>query len=143
MHKTDTAITLEVGVKAFIKNTEGKFLVLKRAKPFTGETRKRWDIPGGRIIPGEKLEQALQREIKEETGLQIDKIITVLAAQDILRVKGRHTVRLTYLVACHNPGTIILLPEEHTEYQWVSLKKLQSLRHDTFLDQVIKQLAQQ
>ncbi len=61
-------IHLEIGVKAFIQNSEEKYLLLKRSNPYPGEDFCRWDIPGGRINAGEKLEEALAREIKEETA---------------------------------------------------------------------------
>ena len=57
-----------VGVGAVIVK-EGKVLLVKRGKsPSFGE----WSIPGGAVNVGESLEQALLREIKEETGLVIN-----------------------------------------------------------------------
>jgi len=57
-----------VGVGAVIVK-EGKVLLVKRGKsPSFGE----WSIPGGAVNVGESLEQALLREIKEETELVIN-----------------------------------------------------------------------
>ncbi|MDH3607110.1 MAG: NUDIX domain-containing protein [Acidimicrobiia bacterium] len=43
-------------------------LVIKRAgQPHAG----RWAVPGGRVEPGESLVAALEREVREETGLEI------------------------------------------------------------------------
>lgn len=64
---------LEVGVKVLLYSTPGKYLFLKRAKPYYNNSIRKWDIPGGRIIPGEILLKGLQREVKEETGLKIKK----------------------------------------------------------------------
>jgi 8-oxo-dGTP diphosphatase len=133
-------ILLEVGVKAFIKNSEGKYLVLKRAKPYPGEMVKKWDIPGGRIKPEEKTIDALAREIKEETGLAIAHIETILAAQDIMRVSTRHTVRITYLITCKEHTNIKLRAKEHSEYRWVTVPELQTMDHDPFLDEVLTKL---
>src|ERR1700690_915859 len=56
-----------VSVEAVIV-IDDKLLFLKRNnEPAKGE----WWFPGGRIHKGESLEQALSREIKEETGLQV------------------------------------------------------------------------
>ena len=50
--------TLQVGVKAVIEDADGRILLLKRAEPFHGEDVTKWDIPGGRIDPGEELAKA-------------------------------------------------------------------------------------
>jgi 8-oxo-dGTP diphosphatase len=132
---------LEVGVKAFIINKAGKYLLLLRYKPYPGRTKPMWDIPGGRIHPGEPTQEALAREIKEETGLELGKVVRVLAAQDIQRVAGRHTVRITYLVTCKDSKTIALDPEEHSDYRWLTLSELTKTYHDLFLDPVIEELS--
>jgi ADP-ribose pyrophosphatase YjhB (NUDIX family) len=47
---------------------EGKVLLIRRGKaPDAGE----WSIPGGAVELGESVEEALRREIREETGLEI------------------------------------------------------------------------
>jgi 8-oxo-dGTP pyrophosphatase MutT (NUDIX family) len=139
MTKSKT-IKLEVGTKALLQNAEGKFLLLKRTHPYLGEEKPGWDIPGGRIVPGETQLQALQREILEETGLTISQVVGVLSVQDILRSPGRHVVRVTYLAVCTDTGTITLDKKEHSEYQWLSLEELASAQLDTYLDPIIQQL---
>lgn len=45
---------------------DGKALLIRRGKePFRG----RWSVPGGKLEPGETLEQGVVREIREETGI--------------------------------------------------------------------------
>ncbi len=127
---------LQVGVKAFIKNSDNKYLFLKRVHPYHGDTESKWDIPGGRIVAGEALLDALKREVKEETSMVIVGAPKVLAAQDILRDK--HVVRITYQVDAE--GDIILDPLEHKSFQWVSLEEALLLYHDTFLTPIIKML---
>ena len=57
-----------VGVGAVVVR-DGKALVIKRAhEPRKGE----WSLPGGLLELGESLQDAARREIKEETGLDID-----------------------------------------------------------------------
>lgn len=134
---------LEVGVKAFIVNGS-KYLFLRRAHPYEDKDVKEWEIPGGRIGPGEATLAALKREIQEETGLELNKVLRVLAAQDIQRVPGRHTVRITYLVNCKNPDQKISLdllgPTGHDDYSWITLAELKQTPHDIFLDPVIDEL---
>ncbi len=127
---------LEVGVKAFITNNQGNYLLLKRAQPYPGDTEAKWDIPGGRIIAGEPLARALAREIKEETNLTMVGEPSIIQAQDILRVSDKHTVRLTYQVSA--TGEVRLNPEEHTEFCWLPLEKINDLYHDTYLTPVLE-----
>jgi len=55
-------------VGAVIKDAAGRLLLIKRGhEPGAGL----WSLPGGRIEPGESDEQAVAREIREETGLEV------------------------------------------------------------------------
>jgi ADP-ribose pyrophosphatase YjhB (NUDIX family) len=54
-------------VRAILEK-EGKILLLKRTKP--NETY--WVFPGGGVEAGENLEDALKREVFEETGLEVE-----------------------------------------------------------------------
>ncbi|MDD2822767.1 MAG: NUDIX hydrolase [Candidatus Daviesbacteria bacterium] len=135
----DQKILLEVGVKIFLYSELGKFLFLKRSAPYSGQKICKWDLPGGRIKPGEKTEKALKREVREETGLALEKIEKVLAVQDILRVKEKHIVRITFLGKC-KLGKIKLDSREHSEYKWLNLNELKKYKVDLYLSPVIKQL---
>jgi 8-oxo-dGTP diphosphatase len=46
----------------------GKLLVIRRGRPPGAGL---WSLPGGRVEPGESDEQALRREVREETGLEV------------------------------------------------------------------------
>ncbi|MBI3984691.1 MAG: NUDIX hydrolase [Candidatus Levybacteria bacterium] len=129
----------EIGVKALLYSTPGKYLFLKRAKPYLNNSIRKWDIPGGRVLPGEELLKGLKREVKEETGLGIKKIDRILTAQDILRVPTKHTVRITYLAKCLE-GEVVIDKKEHCDYQWLTLNQVKKLRTDIYLKPVIKEL---
>jgi 8-oxo-dGTP diphosphatase len=56
-------------VGAVIKDQAGRLLLIKRGhEPGAGL----WSLPGGRIEPGETHEQALAREVREETNLRVE-----------------------------------------------------------------------
>ncbi len=125
---------LQVGVKAFLRNGEGKYLLLRRSSEKYPEVGAKWDIVGGRIEPGTPLMDNLKREIKEETGLELELEPLLVAAQDILRVPGRHVVRLTYW------GTIEgepKLDDDHSEYGWFTKEEIRKLEN---LDIYFKEL---
>jgi len=115
---------LQVGAKVLLKNPEGKYLLLRRSAKKYPEVGAKWDIVGGRIDPGSPLLENLKREIQEETQLQLTEEPKLIAAQDILRVPGRHVVRLTYLGKIE--GTPVL-DEDHDEYKWFSLEEIKDL----------------
>ncbi len=55
-------------VGAIITDRAGRLLLIKRGhEPETG----RWSLPGGRVEPGETDQQAVVREVREETGLEV------------------------------------------------------------------------
>src|SRR3990167_1376930 len=89
---------LQVGVKAILRNEEGKILLLRRSQAKYPDVKGDvWDIVGGRIEPGTPLLDNLRREIREETGLQLQGVPKLIAAQDILKNPEKHVVRLTYI----------------------------------------------
>ena len=128
---------LQVGVKVLLKNREGKFLLLQKSLekyPEMGDDR--WDMVGGRINPGTSLIENLRREIKEETGLDLGAVPRLIAAQDILRVPGRHVVRLTYVATIDGEPT---LDEDHDAYKWLTLDELRAHPEGT-IDRYLKEL---
>lgn len=134
-------MVLQVGVKALIQNTQGKYLFLLRSEPYSGETQPKWDVPGGRINIGEPLTEALKREIKEETSMALQGDPQILFAQDILRDKDKHVVRVTYLVQA--VGRIRLDVSEHQSYKWLTLSQARKLYHDIYLTPVLDLLLSQ
>ncbi len=116
---------LQVGVKTLIFNKEGNILIIKRNPSLYKEVNNLWDIPGGRINSGSSLEENLKREIFEEVGIVSAKILGLISAQDIIK-PNKHVVRLTY-VSCATGSIDLILSEEHTEYQWVSIEDIQNI----------------
>jgi mutator protein MutT len=56
-----------VGVGAIILNEDAILLEKRKNNPSKGK----WSIPGGLVEVGEKIEDAVVREVKEETGLEV------------------------------------------------------------------------
>jgi 8-oxo-dGTP diphosphatase len=82
-----------VGVGAVIVH-DGRVLLVQRGRePMKG----RWTIPGGLIEIGEMLSEAVVRETREETGLEVEPIELVELLDRIHREDGR--VRYHYVIA--------------------------------------------
>jgi len=85
-----------VGVGAVLIH-EGRVLLIRRGKE---PLRGRWVVPGGTVELGETLEEALVREIQEETGLLVRPRQVVAVFDRIQRVADRvdyHYVIVDYL----------------------------------------------
>ena len=58
-----------VGVGAVVWNARGEVLLIRRANP---PRQFEWSLPGGKVEFGEPLRVALLREVREETGLEVE-----------------------------------------------------------------------
>lgn len=127
---------LQVGVKALLKNKDGKYLLLRRNPKKYPEVGPKWDIIGGRINPGSPLLVNLKREIKEEVGLDYTGRPKLVAAQDILKSADKHVVRLTYIGELEGEPKI---DEDHLEAKWFSPSEIKKM-DVTVLDSFFKEL---
>jgi 8-oxo-dGTP diphosphatase len=79
---------------AIIPYPDDKILLVKRdTVPFKGY----WALPGGRMDPGETVEQTIVRECKEETGLNV-KIVRVIG--EYLEIGVKDDVEYEYYPTC-------------------------------------------
>lgn len=106
-----------VTVGGLILNPRGDVLMIR-----THKWSNLWGIPGGKVKYGERCEDALRRELKEETNLDVHDIQFVLV-QDCIHsqefYRDEHFVLLNYTCRCGD-GAEVTLNEEAVEYRWVS-----------------------
>lgn len=107
----------------------GKFLVIKRSTIKRSKPNvypKFWDIPGGSVENYETPVNALIRETKEEVGLDINVKQIIHEDSNYDKSKNIMFTRLVYICTLketNHSATIILDPEEHTEYRLISSLK--------------------
>ncbi len=123
---------LQVGVKVLVKNHKNEYLFIERSDSLPDGSGIRWDIPGGRIEAQERLLDALERELNEETGMKFKGDDPhLLDAQDIMIPEaGLHVVRLTYLMQAEGD---LHLGDEHAKYEWRTLEDAKLLNVDGYL----------
>lgn len=76
----------QIGV-AVINNHQGKILIDRRKQ--SGEMGGLWEFPGGKIEPGESIEECIEREVKEELDIDIavgDRLTTITHAYETFKV---------------------------------------------------------
>jgi len=109
----------EPAVGALIFNRDGKIFLMKSHK-----WKNKYVIPGGHIELGENIKDALKREIKEETGLDIYDIKFLIFQEfiyDNAFWKKKHFIFLDFI--CKTNLDKVKLGLEGQEYIWVSPKK--------------------
>jgi phosphoglycolate phosphatase len=94
-----------------------------------------WGIPGGKVKYGETQTEALKRELKEETNLEIEDIQFVMAQDCIDSLefyRDAHFVLLNYTCRARPPLNVAL-NDEALEFRWVGVKEAlkMELNHPT------------
>jgi phosphoglycolate phosphatase len=104
-------------VGALIFNAAGEVLMIR-----THKWSHKWGIPGGKIKANERAEDALLREVREETGLEITHVRFELV-QDCIEppefYRKAHFLLLNYTAVA--TGAKVVLNDEAEAFRWVSL----------------------
>jgi len=96
--------------------TDGNKVLIVKRSPHLEKYPGEWDLPGGHAIEGEDLQDALQRETWEETGL-------VIRNPERVYSQGRYTYFKATL-----PSENIKLSKEHTEYKIIDIRELSNYK---------------
>lgn len=113
----------QVGVGGVVVS-DGRVLLVRRGKaPLLGQ----WSIPGGTVELGETLEEALIREMAEETGLDVAPV-RLLTVFDRIEREGElvvfHYVIADYLCQCLSEAASARAGSDALEVRWVAAGSL-------------------
>lgn len=109
--------------KAGILNEKGQFLILTRSD--TDMIRPgELDLPGGRVELGENIEDAIVREISEETGLVLLREQLNLVYTSTVFYEESSTIRFLFAASIASPPEI-MLSFEHSAYAWMGLDEVE------------------
>jgi nucleoside triphosphatase len=106
----------EATVGALVVNSKGEVLIVRSAK-----WNDKFTVPGGHIELGERAEDAIKREMKEETGLDIQSVELLLVQQAIYPehyYKHEHFIFMDYLCKT-NSSEVKLDGRELQDYVWM------------------------
>ena len=114
-----------LGVGALIIE-KGRILLVERGgEPLKGY----WSLPGGAVETGERLESAMRREIREETGLEVEVLCLLEIFERImLDETGQpeyHFVLMDYL--CHPAGGTLCAADDASKVAWFAPDEVEGL----------------
>lgn len=116
---------IRVVTAVIIDNKGEKVLIAQRSK--TASHPGKWTFVGGKVEAGESPEQALRREVDEETGLKV-RVGRLLGFAEVdYRDYGRPSHQILYYEARILNGVAKLLPEIHQDVKWVKAEDLPKL----------------
>ncbi len=114
-----------VGVGAVIINERGE-LFLARRGPQAKNERGLWEFPGGSVEFGEKLSEALIREMREEYGIDIAIGELLDVVDHILPDEGQHWVSPSFLCIITGGTPQILEPGKCSQIGWFAPQQVPS-----------------
>ncbi len=125
-------------VAGILTDGGGKVLLALRRNPPAAGT---WSLPGGRQELGETLEEALRREVREETGLEIG-APELLTVQDMIVRDGEQRVQYHYVIAYYRAQVTDgrLAPgDDVADVRWYTLSQILTLDVSRRLLRLVRQ----
>jgi 8-oxo-dGTP diphosphatase len=118
-----------VGVGAVILDQERVLLVRRGQEPLKGQ----WSLPGGALELGETLEEGIRREVREETGLEVEPVRIIEVLDRISHSEdGRiryHYVLVDYL--CRVTGGLLVCASDAVDVKWAAWDDLDGVAEFT------------
>ncbi len=128
-----------LGVGALIFDGDRVLLVERGKEPLKGW----WSLPGGGVETGERLEAAIQREVREETGLEVEVVKVATIFERLMPdAEGRceyHYVLIDY--ECRITGGTLEAGDDSAAVAWFPLDELKEIKLTEGTREVIERYA--
>lgn len=117
-------------VTSWIMNEEGKILLQKRS-PLKDRNPNKWGKTGGHVDSGESVEDAIQREIKEELGIEVDKsqahVLYIYKSKDL---SNKYFGYNFLFIINTKIDEFILQRDEVSEVKYVTIEEMEEIRRN-------------
>lgn len=135
-------VVLKVAAKAVVIRGD-KVLILREASTYDeGSQLGKYGLPGGRMDDNEAFEDALRREVKEETGLTVSSVgLPFYVGEWSPEIKGVAHHIVAIFVVCHVDSGDVELSSEHDTYHWISTDEIDGYTFMQPDDDVLKRYA--
>lgn len=125
-----------VGIHVFIRKGN-EFLIIKRTDSKSYMPSK-WDIPGGSMEVGERIEDTAVREVFEETGLHVVPQEILYTYVNPVELPVRQTLQII-MRADYAGGEVKTNPKEHDAWKWVTIEEARKLPLINFLQSFLEE----
>lgn len=115
---------LFIATKALIVNDEGRVLMVRESSQYKDGTKLGgFDTPGGRMEPGQRFDESLKREVKEEAGLDVEIGDPFFVNESWPTVRGELWQIVRIFFKCRAVSSQVKLSNDHDAFEWIDPKK--------------------
>ncbi|MBN2223051.1 MAG: NUDIX domain-containing protein [Deltaproteobacteria bacterium] len=127
-----------IGAGALVEDEGGRILLVRHKAERGGFWQGTWILPGGMLAIGETIDEGIEREVAEETGLVIEIVESeVEPTERIVREDGRVTLHVVYIVKrARAIGGELAPASDVGEALWVDRDEMVVLREEIHPDTV-------
>ena len=130
------SVTVDGLVFRIVDNGLEILLIQRKKEPY----KDLWAFPGGFMEIDETPESGVKREVEEETGINLDRVIQLGAFGDVHRDPRGRTVSIAYIAFVKNDA-LAKAADDAADVKWVNIKTLNkgalAFDHDAILQEAI------
>ena len=105
-----------------IRPYRDEWLVLALQRATTTRCPGSWETVHGRMEPAERPEEAAVREVREESGLPVDRLYSITCQPFYLHTVGVVQIAVVFAAFVREPGTVSL-GDEHQAHEWLPMEE--------------------
>ena len=131
-------VNVAAGVILMKEDDQEKMLLIQRS----AEDRwpLHWEFPRGKCETNEDIRKCLRREIKEETGLDVEIFKFIKKFQYVADGGERLTTQHNFLCYVKDPNQQVKLSNEHEDFKWVSTKGEVDLLMNSEMKKIVEEV---